>query len=247
MKSALSFAKGRSSLMEEQLLVRPPWPIPRPPPKLRLAQTDSTSNAIGLSRRLRNYWDRPWVRFALLITFGFAARFPDLQGQLLWDDAHFVAENPFIRSPLLILEAFRHYLFPDSFGGHYRPIQTISYTFDYLLWNGESYGFHVSSVLWHVLGGCLLYKLLQRLITLAGVSLASSNTDDTVVTPAKIIDAAAFFAAFLWVVHPAHSAAIDYVSGRADSLACVFSCAGWLLYLRAREVSRLPVRCVVYD
>jgi Flp pilus assembly protein TadD len=32
-----------------------------------------------------------------------------------------------------------------------------------------------------------------------------------------------------------HSAAVDYVSGRADSLAFFFACASWLLYLRAQE------------
>lgn len=234
--------------MAEQLLVRPQWPIPRQPPRLRLAElTPSLPDENALWRSLCNYWDHQWVRFALLITFGIAARFPALQGQLLWDDTHLVADNPFIRSPLLILEAFRHSLFPDSFGGHYRPVQTVSYIFDYLLWNGESYGFHVSSVLWHVLGGCLLYKLLQKLIRSASVTLPGSNAGDTGATSVEIMDVAAFFAAFLWIVHPAHSAAIDYVSGRADSLTCVFSCAGWLLYLRAREVRSLPVRCVVYD
>ena len=34
-----------------------------------------------------------------------------------------------------------------------------------------------------------------------------------------------------------HSAAVDYVSGRADSLAFFFASAGWLLYLRARDLS----------
>src|SRR5262245_6430917 len=191
MKSALSFAKGRSFLMEKQSLVmptrpipRPPpklplaetaptllipaWPVPRQPPKLRLAEAASTPNWTIFFQVLRSYWDRQWVRFALLITFGIGARLPALQGQLLWDDTHLVLENPFIRSPLLILETFRHSLFPDSLGGHYRPVQTISYIFDYLLWNGESYGFHVSSVLWHVLGACLLYMLLRKLVRSAG-------------------------------------------------------------------------------
>jgi hypothetical protein len=36
------------------------------------------------------------------------------------------------------------------------------------------------------------------------------------------------------MVHPVHSAAIDYISGRADSLAFAFSAGAWLLVLRAR-------------
>ena len=200
----------------------------------------------SLLRQLRTYYDRQWVRVALIVTFGIGTRLPALQGQLLWDDTHLVAENPFIRSPLLILEAFRHYLFPDSLGGHYRPVQTVSYIFDYLIWNGDNYGFHLSNVLWHVLGGCLLYKLLQQLIRAVGETFPNGNTNGTSVESAAILDAAAFFAALLWVVHPVHSAAIDYISGRADSLACVFGCGGWLLYLRGREIGRPLFRRAAY-
>lgn len=197
-------------------------------------------------RVLARYGQKRWLRYLGLILVGVAARAPALTGQQLWDDTHLVAENPFIRSPLLILEAFRHYLFPDSFGGHYRPVQTVSYIFDYVIWNGEDYGFHLSNVLWHVAGGCLLYKLLRQLITALGDPFPDGNANGVSRERTTLLDAAAFFAALLWVVHPVHSAAIDYISGRADSLACVFGCGGWLLYLRGREVGRPLFRRAIY-
>ena len=43
-----------------------------------------------------------------------------------------------------------------------------------------------------------------------------------------------------------HSAAVDYVSGRADSLAFSFASAGWLLYLRARDLSPSWIRRGLY-
>lgn len=200
----------------------------------------------SLLRRLHTYYDRQWVRVALIVTFGIGTRLPALQGQLLWDDTHLVAENPFIRSPLLILETFRHYLFPDALGGHYRPLQTVSYIFDYLIWNGSEYGFHLSNVLWHVAGGCLLYELLRQLIRAVGEKFSNGHKDGKSAEVAPIFGEAAFFAALLWVVHPVHSAAIDYVSGRADSMACVFGCGGWLLYLRGREVRAPLYRSAAY-
>jgi protein O-mannosyl-transferase len=212
--------------------------------KLDLPQPHRVTDWKSLPQYLRSYCDRTWVRVALLITLGIGARWPALQGQLLWDDNHLVAENPFIRSPFLILEAFRHYLFPDSFGGHYRPVQTISYAFDYVVWNGDTYGFHLSNVLWHVAGGCLLYGLLRQLVRGIGETLPNWNSSGTRVECATILDAAAFVATLLWVVHPVHSAAIDYISGRADSLACVFGAGGWLLYLRGREIGRPIARRV---
>ncbi len=106
---------------------------------------------------------------------GAAVRLPALQGPLLWDDLYLARDNPFIKSPLLILEAFRHYLFPDSFAGHYRPVQTISYVFDYLVWNTDAYGYHLSNLLWHIGSGLLLYLLLQRLLPVNRPKVATTQ------------------------------------------------------------------------
>jgi Flp pilus assembly protein TadD len=168
----------------------------------------------------------------LLVLCGGVARYPALQGQLIWDDDYLVRSNPFIRSPLLILETFRHYLFPDSFATHYRPVQNISYGIDYLFWAGDPFGYHVSNLLWHIAGGVLLYFLLRRLLVELKTEIVSAN--------------AAFVIALLWLVHPVHSAAIDYISGRADSLACVFSCAAWLTYLHARGAKRIVSRSALF-
>jgi protein O-mannosyl-transferase len=208
--------------------------------------TTSVRLVDGLKQSLARYGQKGWMRCLILILIGVAVRAPALSGQLLWDDNHLVAENPFIRSPLLILETFRHHLFPDSVGGHYRPVQTISYIFDYLIWNGDNYGYHLSNVFWHVLGGCLLYKLLQQLLRPMEGAVPPEHPPRASPPPASLIDLAALFAALLWLIHPVHSAAVDYVSGRADSLACVFGCGGWLLYLRARKIGPRWSRYVVY-
>lgn len=178
--------------------------------------------------KLGAFFQRVWVRCATLALAGFAVHFPSLQGQLIWDDQYLARDNPFIKSPLLILESFRHYLFLDSFSAHYRPVQNVSYIFDYLLWNTDPYGFHLSNVLCHAGCGVLLYLLLRRLFKGFGHASLSSTI--------------AFFAALTWVIHPVHSAAVDYISGRADSLAFLLACAAWLLFLRGRESNRAMPR-----
>jgi len=209
-----------------------------------------------LPERLRLAWrglvafsERQWFRCLVLVLLGAGVRFPALQGPLLWDDLYLAGDNPFIKSPLLILEAFRHYLFPDSFAGHYRPVQTVSYVFDYLIWNTDAYGYHLSNLLWHIGSGVLLYFLLQRLLR----SLTSHHLGETIGSvsargqrPASL-SGPAFVVALLWMVHPVHSAAVDYVSGRADSLTFFFASSGWLLYLRARDISRNVIRWSCYS
>ncbi len=151
-----------------------------------------------------------------------AVHLPALTGQLLWDDISLVNDNPLIRSPVLTLEAFRHYLFPDAYDGHYRPIQTISYIFDYFFWNKDPSGYHLSNILWHVLSGVLLYYLLRRILGAFPGAMAGQDF----LRGAHRLSTAAFFLALLWVVHPVHSAAVDYISGRADSLAFLLRIRG---------------------
>jgi protein O-mannosyl-transferase len=182
--------------------------------------------------KLAPYAEHGWVRCLVLILFGIGVHIPSLTGEFLWDDIPLVNDNPFIKSPVLILEAFRHYLFPDAYAGHYRPIQTISYIFDYFFWNKEAFGYHLSNVFWHVLSGVILYYLFRRILG----SFTKRWPDKSFVKGGIDSSIAAFFLALLWVVHPVHSAAVDYVSGRADSLAFFFGSGGWLLYLRAQDL-----------
>ena len=179
--------------------------------------------------RLIAFCGKQWPRYLFLGAIGFIIRLPAIQGQLIWDDVYLARDNPFIKSPLLALEAFRHYLFLDSFSGHYRPVQNLSYMFDYFFWNTDPAGFHLSNILLHVAAGLLLYRLLSHLF---GNGAGLWNSDEPGSARAGAL--AAFLISGIWMVHPVHSAAIDYISGRADSLAFVFSAGAWLLVLRAR-------------
>jgi protein O-mannosyl-transferase len=209
---------------------------------ISVSNSDPRKPAAAQTWREKLRWlsEREWLRILFLAICGVAARLPALGGQLIWDDDYLVHGNPFIKSPLLILETFRHYLFPDAFSPHYRPVQNISYCFDYFLWNGEAYGYHISNLFWHVASGVLLYLLLRRLIRMLKNGRCWGTLDP------RLGSAAAFFVALLWLVHPVHSAAVDYISGRADSLAAFFSCGAWLVYLQAGVVRKIRSRVLLY-
>ncbi|MEY2488887.1 MAG: protein O-mannosyl-transferase, partial [Verrucomicrobiota bacterium] len=220
------------------------------PTSMTGTENDTASPPPRLVEKIRQAWatysQRHWLRCLLLVLFGAGVHIPALPGQLVWDDLYLARDNPFIKSPLFVLEAFRHYLFPDSYAGHYRPVQNISYIFDYLIWNTETYGYHLSNVLWHLGSGILLYFLLRELFSSLGTRWLVKNNDAVTPALAARLSTTAFFFALLWVVHPVHSAAVDYISGRADSLAFFFACAGWLLYLRARKDLKPWLRGTLY-
>jgi protein O-mannosyl-transferase len=206
------------------------------------------SNPTQTPRRLqlKRIVKSDWVRAVVIGFVGVLVHAPALQGQRIWDDQYLSHDNPFIKSPLLIGEAFRHHLFLDSLSAHYRPVQNISLVFDYFFWNTDEFGFHLTNTLLHAGAGVLLYFLLRHLIgslVFRGRSVAVQRRAQRRV---GWISNAAFFAALLWVAHPVHSAAVDYISGRADSLAFFFAAAGWLLFLKAQLVSLRFGRITMY-
>ena len=179
----------------------------------------------GLVRRGARLLRADWFRAAILAFCAIVIHLPALSGEMVWDDSYLAKANPFIKSPLLAFETFRHYLFLDSYAAHYRPVQNLSMMVDYFFWNDNPYGFHLMNLLLHAGSGVLLFFLLRRLFNALALSRLKPTTLET----------AAFVAALLWVIHPVHSAAIDYISGRADSLAFFFATAAWLLFFQARQ------------
>ena len=207
---------------------------------------EKAGTATTVKKGFVRYLNTNWMRCLLLALVGFAVRVPALQGERIWDDHYLAGENPFIKSPALILEAFRHYLFLDSFSVHYRPVQNISYMVDYLFWNTNEFGFHLTNVLLHVVSGVLLFFLLRRLIASFYLREASHEDRQRALKQTPWISHTALLIALLWAVHPVHSAAIDYISGRADSLAFLFASAGWLLFLGANGAKHPVVRGSCY-
>jgi protein O-mannosyl-transferase len=203
----------------------------------RLAQINPKGAHTG--RRLATLAEKPGFRALFLAVLGFCVHLPALQGQFLWDDVYLARDNPFIKSPLLALEAFRHQLFLGSAAPHYRPVQNLSYILDYYLWNTEAAGFHLTNILLHLASGLLLYRLLLLLLR-PGRGIWPARM------PFLSPELAAFIVAAIWIVHPVHSAAVDYISGRADSLAFMFAAGGWLLFLQGSENKGWCLRFTLY-
>ena len=145
-----------------------------------------------------------------LIVAALAVWLPALRNGFVWDDTALVLRDPLIRSWRLIPEGFRHFLFTDATASNfYRPVQRLSYTFDYDLFAFNAWGWHLTSILLHAAAAVALFLCAARW-------LEKWN-------PAgKKNPLLAWIAALAWAVHPVHSAAVVYVSGRADVLAALF-------------------------
>lgn len=159
-----------------------------------------------------------------IIAATFAVHWPALQDQFVWDDTALILRDPLIRSWRLIPEGFRHFLFIDATPSNfYRPVQRLSYVFDYALYDFKPWGYHLTSIILHAAAAVMLFLCAQALIERSGPAIKSRS------------GLLAWLAAFAWAVHPVHSAAVTYVAGRADVLAALFGFAGLFLVAKVPD------------
>lgn len=126
------------------------------------------------------------------------------ESPFLWDDINLVKNNTSIRSWKNLDDVFTENLGIGMIrekSSSFRPVQVMTYMLDYTFWELNPWGFHLSSALWHGAVGLSLFALVWILF---GQPLL------------------AFVTAALFIVHPTHTEAITYISGRADPVSAVF-------------------------
>lgn len=153
----------------------------------------------------------------ILITIaGFFVYFNSLNGEFIYDDELWVKDNPHIKNWSGINRIFtegvgiwegRKYHF-------YRPFQTLTYAIDYSLWKLNPKGYHLTNILLHILVALSIFWLIN--ISYRNIIIS-------------------FFTSILFVVHPIHTEAVSYISGRAEPLAVLFMLLGLIFYIK-----RLP-------
>ena len=140
----------------------------------------------------------------------FAVYAPALRNGFVWDDTALILRDPLIRSWRLIPEGFQHFLFTDATASDfYRPIQRLTYTLDYGAFAFQPAGYHLTSILCHLGAALALLLFAGELLSFFGVEERKARW-------------IAIAAALAWAIHPVHTAAVVYVSGRADPLAAAF-------------------------
>ncbi len=92
----------------------------------------------------------------------------------------------------------------------YRPIGELTFAADYLLWGMRAFGYHLTNLILHVACMLLVWRLALWLFKSSASALA---------------------AAMVFGLHPVHTEAVVWVSGRFDLLACFCLLASALAYL----------------
>ena len=156
----------------------------------------------------------------ILLAAVFISYAPAVRNGFVWDDTALILRDPLIRSWRLVPEGFNHYLFVDATASDfYRPVQRFSYTIDYAFVGFGPALYHVTSILWHGLAAIAMFFFAEELLATYKIERPRS----------RLI---ALIATLAWAIHPVQSAAVAYISGRADPLAATFGLWGLFLLLR---------------
>ncbi|TAK58379.1 MAG: tetratricopeptide repeat protein [Bacteroidetes bacterium] len=136
-----------------------------------------------------------------------------------YDDYDLIVYNEeFLSNPGNILTSFTTHAFTGKRAEsvYYRPVLQSSYILDYTLWGLRPTGYHLTTLIAHILTSILLFFLLNKLFHRNLFALVGS---------------------LLFALHPAQTEAVAWVAGRNDVLLGLFIVLMMLSYVHYREQS----------
>ena len=156
------------------------------------------------------------IVFFLICAACFLAYFNSLTNPFIWDDKALIIDNTLIRSWQNLGSSFSNdlYLGTNSTSNFYRPLQTISYIFDYHFWQLNPFGYHLTNIILQAGVSFLVFLLVFNL--LANLPIAAVT--------------GVFFA-----VSPLNTEAVTYISGRAEMLMGFFAILCLLLFISSQK------------
>ncbi|MBM4053645.1 MAG: tetratricopeptide repeat protein [Planctomycetes bacterium] len=163
-------------------------------------------NNTGKSRRTAFIYIIP-----ILLFLSFSVYLNTLLNTFVFDDSYTVSENYFIRDWKNISYLFTHKYFVAFGEISYRPVVTLSYFADYLLWHMNPMGYHLTNVIFHTLNSILMFFLIRQI---------SQNT------------VASFTGALIFICHPLLSEAVNAISYREDLFVVTFSIAAFIFFIK---------------
>lgn len=149
-------------------------------------------------------------------------------GFVNWDDEANLLHNASYRG---LSPAHLRWMFTTFHMGHYQPLAWVSLGADYVLWGMNPFGYHLTSLLFHVVNAGLVYLLAMRLIgrsararapEAGGAPKADSRTP-----------LAAAFAAGLFALHPLRVESVAWATERRDVLSGTFFLLATLAHVAA--------------
>ncbi len=131
-----------------------------------------------------------------------------------------VSENVYINNWSKLPQLFKENIAAGGFEkfNSYRPLQMLTYMLDYSFWKLDVRGYHLTNIILHVLVSLCVFWLVSMLYQ-------------------KVM--LAFLAGLFFALHPMHTEAVAYISGRADSLGALFVLLSLVFYVKYIQLNKI--------
>jgi Tfp pilus assembly protein PilF len=176
-----------------------------------------------------------WLLGALVAAWTFVVFLSTVwNGFVNWDDPAYFLDNPYHHQawPARFMHAWNSHLV-----GEYMPVTITTFSLDRSLWGLSAPGYHLTSVVLHVLASVLVFMLARHLLRhVLGADPPGSIS----------IDVGAAAAALVFSLHPLRVEPVAWVSARGTVLGGLLLVLTVLLYVvgweRGRSAGRVPAR-----
>ncbi len=165
---------------------------------------------------------KPVLAFFVLALAVALAYANSLDVDFVYDDYAFVYDNEAIRT---FTPLSKFLLSPEAFSqpsnDHvFRPLASFTFALNHAVHGLQPAGYHVVNLVFHALNAFLVFLLLRRI---------------------GFRDVSSFAGALVFAVHPVHTEAVTWISGRSNVLFLFFFLLAYLLYARIDSTSTAPV------
>jgi tetratricopeptide (TPR) repeat protein len=162
-----------------------------------------------------------WKGIAVVLLLTFAVYIPTLRYQFVHDDRGQIVDNPAVHSWRFVPTYFTAQVWagvmPGELGNYFRPLFLLWLRINHAAFGNRAWGWHLTTLLAHVLTTLLAYLLALGL---------------------GVCGDAALVAALVFGLHPAHIEAVAWISGATEPLLGVLLIASFISYVRWRRTGR---------
>lgn len=135
-------------------------------------------------------------------------------GYVYFDDDSFILKNiETLSKPSSLISAFGDLYYSS----YYRPLLKVSLVIDAIIGGGAPWIYHLSNVVYHIIAGCLVFKLMLKFGMTRSVTL-----------PASLI----------FMVHPVVTSSVAWIVGRNETIHAIFFLLAFISYLNFIDSGR---------
>jgi len=139
------------------------------------------------------------ILILVIIAACLASYFNVLFFDFVWDDNIFIVPNPYMKSfkflPRFLSKDFWNIGVLKWSSGYYRPFLAASFMLDHKIWGINPFGYHLTNLIFHILSCILIFLIVELLINNRIIAFSSS---------------------LIFSLHPVHTEAVSFISGRVD-------------------------------